>query len=94
MHIVEDECDIEDLCQAIEDMSGDNEAWEFFMRDAAMIRDADAVLVVTSLRSLTDPSDINCNLCGRLTCEYLRKEDKLPLSRGSPTRDRCAPSGP
>lgn len=78
VHIVEDECDIEDLCQAIEEMSGDNTAWEFFKRDAAMIRDADAVLVVTSLRSLTDPSDINCNLCGKLTCEYLKKEEKLP----------------
>jgi uncharacterized ferredoxin-like protein len=82
VHIVEDECDIEDLCQAIEEMSGDNTAWEFFKRDAAMIRDADAVLVVTSLRSLTDPSDINCNQCGKLTCEYLRKEDKLPQEPG------------
>ncbi len=82
VHIVEDECDIEDLCQAIEEMSAENTAWEFFKRDAAMIRDADAVLVVTSLRSLTDPSDINCNLCGKLTCEYLKKEDKLPQEPG------------
>jgi uncharacterized ferredoxin-like protein len=82
VHIIDDECDIEDLCQAIEEMSSENKSWEFFLRDAAMIRDADAVLVVTSLRSLTDPSDINCNLCGKLTCEYLRKEDKLPAEPG------------
>jgi uncharacterized ferredoxin-like protein len=82
VHIIDDECDIEDLCQAVEEMSSENKAWEFFMRDAAMIRDADAVLVVTSLRSLTDPSDINCNLCGKLTCEYLRMEEKLPCEPG------------
>ncbi len=82
VHIIDDECDIEDLCQAIEEMRAENKAWEFFMRDAAMLRDADAILVVTSLRSLTDPSDINCNLCGKLTCEYLRKEEKLPLEPG------------
>jgi uncharacterized ferredoxin-like protein len=82
VHIVEDECDIEDLCQTVEDMSKESKAWGFFMRDAAMLRDADAVLVVTSLRSLTDPSDINCNLCGKLTCEYMRKVDKLPCEPG------------
>lgn len=82
VHIIDDECDIEDLCQAVEEMRAENKAWEFFMRDAAMLRDADAILVVTSLRSLTDPSDINCNLCGKLTCEYLRKEEKLPLEPG------------
>ena len=43
-----------------------------------MLRDADAVLVITSLRCLTDPADINCNMCGRLTCEYLKDEEKLP----------------
>jgi len=82
VHIVEDECDIEDLCQAVEDLSKENKAWDFFMRDAAMLRDADVILVITSLRSLTDPSDINCNLCGKLTCEYMRKEDKLPAEPG------------
>ncbi len=82
VHIVEEECDIEDLCQQIEMLADENKAWEFFKRDAAMLRDADAVLVVTSLRSLTDPSDINCNQCGKLTCEYLRKEEKLPQEPG------------
>jgi uncharacterized ferredoxin-like protein len=74
-------------------MSSENKAWNSFLRDAAMLRDADAVLVVTSLRSLTDPSDINCNLCGKLTCEYMLKEDKLPMSRGW-LHGPLAPSGP
>ncbi len=81
-HILEDECDIEDLCQQIEKMSEENTAWEFFKRDAVILRDADAVLIVTSLRSLTDPADINCNMCGKLTCEYLREEQKLPQEPG------------
>ncbi len=81
-HILEDECDIEDLCQQIEKMSEENTAWEFFKRDAVILRDADAVLIVTSLRSLTDPADINCNMCGKLTCEYLREEEKLPQEPG------------
>ncbi len=78
IHILEDECDIEDLCQQIESMAEENKTWGFFKRDAAMIRDADAVLVVTSLRSLTDPSDINCNMCGKLTCEYMRESETPP----------------
>jgi len=81
-HILEDECDIEDLCQQIEKMSEENTAWDFFKRDAVILRDADAVLIVTSLRSLTDPADINCNMCGKLTCEYLREEEKLPQEPG------------
>ncbi|MBW2595566.1 MAG: hypothetical protein JRC93_06265 [Deltaproteobacteria bacterium] len=81
-HILEDECDIEDLCQQIEKMSEENTAWDFFKRDAVILRDADAVLIVTSLRSLTDPADINCNMCGKLTCEYLREEEKLPREPG------------
>ncbi len=81
-HILEDECDIEDLCQQIEKMSEENTAWDFFKRDAVILRDADAVLIVTSLRSLTDPADINCNMCGKLTCEYLREEQKLPQEPG------------
>ncbi|MCB2186559.1 MAG: hypothetical protein KQJ78_09090 [Deltaproteobacteria bacterium] len=81
-HIVEDECDLEDLAQAVEKLAGENPAWEFFTRDAACLRDADAVLLVTSLRSLTDPSDINCNMCGKLTCDYLRDEEKLPAEPG------------
>jgi uncharacterized ferredoxin-like protein len=43
-----------------------------------MVRDADALLVTTSLRCLTDPADINCNMCGKLVCEYLKEEEKLP----------------
>jgi uncharacterized ferredoxin-like protein len=82
VHIIDDECDIEDLCSQIEEMSEENKAWEFFKRDAMILRDADAVLVVTSLRSLTDPSDINCNMCGRLVCDDLRAEPKLPKEPG------------
>ncbi|MBE0480725.1 MAG: hypothetical protein IBX68_07080 [Dehalococcoidia bacterium] len=82
VHILDDECAIEDLCQAIESMSEDNEKWDFFKRDAAMLRDADAVLIVTSLRCLTDPADINCNMCGKLTCEYLKQAERLPDEPG------------
>jgi uncharacterized ferredoxin-like protein len=82
IHIMDDECDIEDLCQLIESMADENSAWDFFKRDAAMLRDADAVLIVTSLRSLTDPSDINCNMCGRLTCDYMRAAERLPKGPG------------
>lgn len=78
VHILDDPCDIEDLCQKMEEMADIQKAWNFFKRDAAMLRDADAVLLTTSLRSLTDPSDINCNMCGRMVCEYLREEEKLP----------------
>ncbi len=78
VHILDDPCDIEDLCQKMEEMADIQKAWNFFKRDAAMLRDADAVLLTTSLRSLTDPSDINCNMCGRMVCEYLKEEEKLP----------------
>lgn len=78
IHILDDPCDIEDLCQEMEAMADIKKSWKFFRRDAAMLRDADAVLLTTSLRSLTDPSDINCNMCGRLVCDDLRQEDKLP----------------
>jgi uncharacterized ferredoxin-like protein len=78
IHIVEDECDIEDICQQMETMAGTQKSWGFFRRDAAMVRDADALLVTTSLRCLTDPADINCNMCGKLVCEYLKEEEKLP----------------
>jgi len=78
IHIVDDECDIEDICQKMEAMAGIKKSWRFFRRDAAMVRDADAVLISTSLRSLTDPADINCNMCGKLVCEYLKDEEKLP----------------
>ena len=78
VHIIDDECEIEDLCQAVEDMAGDNEGWGFFKRDAMMMRDADALLLITSLRSKNDPSDINCNMCGHLVCDNLREAEKLP----------------
>ena len=78
IHIVDDECDIEDICQKMEDMADIKKSWAFFRRDAAMVRDADAVLIGPSLRSLTDPADINCNMCGKLVCEYLKDEEKLP----------------
>jgi uncharacterized ferredoxin-like protein len=82
IHLVEDECDIEDLAQKVEALAEENKAWKMFRRDAAMLRDADAVLVITSLRCLTDPADINCNMCGRLTCEYYRKVQRLPAGPG------------
>ncbi|BBB33621.1 conserved hypothetical protein [Thermotomaculum hydrothermale] len=76
-HIIEDECDIEDICKKVEEIAENNEAWNFFERDAEMMRDADALIIITSLRSLTDPSDINCNMCGYLTCEYMEEREKL-----------------
>lgn len=78
IHIVDDECDIEEICQQMEAMADIKKSWRFFKRDAAMVRDADALLVTTSLRCLTDPADINCNMCGKLVCEYLKEEEKLP----------------
>ena len=78
IHIIEDECDIEDLCQEMEKMAQIKKSWKFFNREAQMLRDADAILVTTSLRSLTDPADINCNMCGKIVCEYLKEEEKLP----------------
>jgi uncharacterized ferredoxin-like protein len=78
IHILDDECDIEDLCQEIDRMSAVKKSWDFFRRDAAMLRDADAVLVTTSLRCVADPADINCNMCGKLVCEYLKDEERLP----------------
>ncbi|MDA8408517.1 MAG: DUF2148 domain-containing protein [Deltaproteobacteria bacterium] len=82
IHIIEDDCDIEDICQQLESMSDEDKAWGFLKRDAAMLRDADTLLIVTSLRSLTDPSDINCNMCGKLTCEYMRESERLPKEPG------------
>jgi len=76
-HIIEDECEIEDICQKIENMANDNNSWKFFKRDAQMLRDSDLIILITSLRSLTDPSDINCNMCGFLTCEYMQEREKF-----------------
>lgn len=78
IHIFDDPCDIEDICQKMEEMAGIKTSWAFFNRDAAMLRDADALLIATSLRCLNDPADINCNMCGKLVCEYLKEEEKLP----------------
>jgi len=82
IHVIEDECDIEDVCQQVEGMAEENTGWGFFKRDAAILRDADAIMIITSLRSLTDPSDINCNMCGKLTCEYMRESERLPREPG------------
>ena len=46
IHILDDECDVEDLCQQIERMADEDKGWKSFKRDAAMLRDADAVLIV------------------------------------------------
>jgi uncharacterized ferredoxin-like protein len=78
IHILDDACDIEDLCQRMEAMAAVKKSWKFFARDAAILRDADAVLLATSLRCVNDPADINCNMCGKLVCEYLKEEAKLP----------------
>lgn len=78
IHIVDDDCDIEDICQQMEDMADIKKSWGFFRRDAAMVRDADALLLTTSLRCISDPADINCNICGKLVCEYLKEAEKLP----------------
>ncbi len=78
IHIYDDACDIEDIAQEMEQMAEIKKSWAFFKRDAAMLRDADAVMVTTSLRCVADPADINCNLCGKLVCEYLKEEEKLP----------------
>lgn len=78
IHILEDGCDIEDLCQEMERMAEVKKSWDFFRRDAAMMRDADAVLIATTLRCVEDPADINCNMCGKLVCEYLKAAEKLP----------------
>jgi len=78
IHIIDDPCDIEEICQKMEEMAGIKKSWAFFNRDAAMLRDADALLIATSLRCLNDPADINCNMCGKLVCEYLKEEEKLP----------------
>jgi uncharacterized ferredoxin-like protein len=78
LHIIDDPCDIEDVCQKMEEMAGIKTSWAFFSRDAAMLRDADALVIATSLRCLNDPADINCNMCGKLVCEYLKEEEKLP----------------
>lgn len=78
IHTFDDECDIEDICQEMERMAEIKENWSFFKRDAAILRDADVVMVITSLRCISDPADINCNMCGKLVCEYLMEEKKLP----------------
>lgn len=76
-HTFDDPCDIEDLCQQIEKMAEENESWSFFKRDAAMLRDADSVILSTSLRCTEDMADMNCNLCGKSVCEYMRDTEKF-----------------
>lgn len=82
IQLYHDDADIEDICIKMEEMSADNPAWKFFKRDAAMLRDANVLLIMSSLRSFTDPADINCNYCGYVTCEYMREVEKLPREPG------------
>ncbi len=79
---VDDPAELEDLAMTMEDLSKENPAWSFFTRDAAMLRGADAVLIMSSLRSLHDPADINCGYCGLVTCENFRAQEKLPAEPG------------
>ncbi|HQL84024.1 MAG TPA: hypothetical protein PK307_17635, partial [Spirochaetota bacterium] len=44
IHIVEDECEIDELAHRVGEMADENPAWKSFRRDAAMLRDAAAVL--------------------------------------------------
>jgi len=78
IHTFDDPCDIEDICQEVEHMAELKENWNFFKRDAAILRDADVLMIATSLRCVVDPADINCNMCGKLVCEYFKEEEKLP----------------
>ncbi len=78
IQLFEDDADIEDICIKMEEMSELKKNWAFFKRDAAVLRNADVLLTMSSLRSFTDPGDFNCNYCGLLTCEYQRKAEKLP----------------
>lgn len=78
IHILDDPCDIEDVCQEMERMAEVKKSWGVFLRDAAMLRDADAVLVATTMRCVSDPADINCNMCGKLVCEYFRETERIP----------------
>ncbi len=78
IHVFDDPCDIEDLCQELEGMAEAKKSWGFFKRDAAMLRDADVVMIATSLRCVSDPADINCNMCGKLVCEYFKEAERLP----------------
>ncbi len=57
VHTFEDECDIEDICRQIEKMSEEKENWQFFKRDAAILRDADAIMGITFyVKSSSKPS--------------------------------------
>jgi uncharacterized ferredoxin-like protein len=78
IQLFDDDADIEDICIKMEEMSDVNPAWKSFKRDAAMLRDADVLLIMSSLRSFTDPADVNCNYCGYVTCEYMKEAEKLP----------------
>lgn len=82
INLVEDPAELEDLALTMEDLSKENPAWSFFTRDAVMLRNADAVLIMSSLRSLHDPADINCGYCGLITCENFRSREKLPAEPG------------
>lgn len=78
INLVEKPEDLEDLALTMEDLAKENPAWNFFPREAVMIRQAHAVLLMSSMRGLEDPADINCGYCGRITCESFRAVPKLP----------------
>ncbi|MBI5606256.1 MAG: hypothetical protein HY879_23220 [Deltaproteobacteria bacterium] len=82
INLIQDPAELEDLALTMEDLAKENQAWSFFTRDAAMLRSADAVLVMSSMRSLDDPADINCGYCGLVTCENFRAREKLPNEPG------------
>jgi len=82
INLVEDPSELENLALTMEDLSKENRAWKFFMRDAAMLRSADVVLIMSSMRCLHDPADINCGYCGLVTCENFRVQEKLPTEPG------------
>ena len=64
INLIEEPAVLEELALTMEDLSSENPAWSFFTRDAVMLRSADAVLIMSSMRSLNDPADINCGYCG------------------------------
>ena len=82
INLIEEPAVLEELALTMEDLSSENPAWSFFTRDAVMLRSADAVLIMSSMRSLNDPADINCGYCGLTTCESFRAKEKLPTGSG------------
>lgn len=82
INLIEEPAQLEDLALTMEDLAKEKPNWDFFRRDAAMLRNADAILFASSMRSLDDPADINCGYCGFTTCENFRAQPKLPVAAG------------